>query len=77
MTEQVPPTVTDEPDAPTTTGVPEVDRVLSDIDGLDHLPLEEHLGAFERAHDALRSALDARPEPQTGEQIGEQPGEPA
>lgn len=69
MTEQVPPTGIDEPRAPTTTGVPEVDRVLADVDRLDDLPLEEHLGAFERAHDALRSALDARSD--------EHPGEPA
>jgi hypothetical protein len=47
--------------------------VLAEIDDLDELPLDEHLGAFERAHDALRSALDAAPDsaPDTG------PGEPA
>jgi len=53
---------------PTWTGVPAVDQVLRDVDDLDRLPLEEHLGQFERAHDSLRSALDAEP--------GE-PGDPA
>jgi len=73
MTEQVPPTGFDEPDTeestaadadlggPTTTGVPAVDQVLADVDRLDDAPLEEHLGAFERAHDSLRAALDGQP----------------
>jgi hypothetical protein len=55
MTEQVPPT------EPTRTGVPAVDDVLSEVDQLDERPLDEHLAAFERAHDSLRSALDAEP----------------
>jgi hypothetical protein len=46
---------------PTSTGVPAVDEVLRDVDDLDGLPLEEHLGRFERAHETLRSALDADP----------------
>jgi hypothetical protein len=72
MTEQVPPTGIDEPHADQpTTGVPAVDQVLADVDHLDQLPLEEHLGAFERAHDSLRSALDARPDDLTGEHPGE------
>ena len=45
----------------TTTGVPAVDGVLADVDRLDELPLEEHLAAFERAHESLRAALDAPP----------------
>lgn len=45
-----------------TTGVSEVDRVVADLDGLDDLPLAEHLGAFERAHASLRAALDADPD---------------
>jgi hypothetical protein len=76
MTEQVPPTeseerLTTEADigTPTTTGVPAVDAVLGDVDRLDDLPLEEHLGAFERAHESLRAALDADP--------GDHPGDPA
>jgi hypothetical protein len=46
---------------PTSTGVPAVDEVLRNVDDLDGLPLEEHLGRFERAHETLRSALDADP----------------
>jgi hypothetical protein len=81
MTEQVPPTGIDESDADRrpavadtdepTTGIPAVDQVLADVDRLDELPLEEHLGAFERVHDSLRSALDARPDDLTGEHPGE------
>ena len=68
MTQQVPPTGLqgDDPaerpptaDEPTTTGVPAVDEVLSVVDRLDDLPLEDHLSAFERAHESLRAALDA------------------
>jgi hypothetical protein len=46
---------------PTRTGVPAVDGVLADVDRLDGVPLDEHLAAFERAHESLRSALDADP----------------
>lgn len=77
MTEQVPPTEfesqssTMEADivVPTTTGVPAVDQVLADVDRLDDVPLKEHLGAFERAHESLRAALDAPPT--------DRPGDPA
>jgi hypothetical protein len=77
MTEQAPPMGSDEPDPgpetgvrdgvpssrdePTLTGVRAVDKVLADVDRLDDRPLDEHLAAFERAHDSLRSALDAEP----------------
>ena len=79
MTEQVPPLEIEEretaqsavdeagSDVPTTTGVPAVDRVLADVDRLDELPLEAHLGAFERAHESLRTALDSPP--------GDEPGD--
>ena len=50
-----------EPAEPTRTGVAAVDAVLADVDRLDGAPLDEHLAAFERAHEALRSALDADP----------------
>lgn len=40
------------------TGVSDVDDALSGLDGLDETPLAEHLEIFERAHGALRSALD-------------------
>src|SRR5262245_18017719 len=46
---------------PTWTGVPAVDEVLRGMDELDQLPLEEHLGQFEHAHETLRSALDGDP----------------
>jgi hypothetical protein len=46
---------------PTLTGVSAVDEVLRDVDDLDRLPVEEHLGRYERAHESLRSALDADP----------------
>ncbi|WP_151082134.1 hypothetical protein [Nocardioides cynanchi] len=54
----------DAPDAagaesPIRTGLPSVDAVLAEIDELDELPLDQHLARFERAHDTLRSALDA------------------
>jgi|SRR5512133_1649571 hypothetical protein len=45
------------------TGVPAVDEVLAEVDGLDDRPLDEHLATFERAHETLRSALDADPGP--------------
>ena len=50
-----------EPTETARTGVPAVDEVLADVDRLDGVPLEEHLPAFEKAHDGLRSALDADP----------------
>jgi hypothetical protein len=44
------------------TCVPSVDAVLAEIDDLDELPLDQHLATYERAHDTLRSALDAVPD---------------
>ena len=75
MTEHAPdgfhPTVDDEhavePADQVTTGVASVDRVLGELDGLDDLPLDEHVGAFERAHESLRSALDAPGDPAPGD----------
>jgi hypothetical protein len=65
-------------DGPTTTGVPAVDQVLSDVDRLDEAPLEEHLATFERAHDTLRSALDAPPgDAADREPSSQQPGDSA
>lgn len=58
---------------PTTTGVAAVDQVLADVDRIDELPLEEQLGAFERAHESLRSALDAQP----SDAPSDRPGDPA
>ena len=96
MTEQVPPTGRDEPETdeseqgemtaeadlggPTTTGVPAVDEVLSDVARLDQVPLEGHLATFERAHDSLRGALDAPADEAGREHAGQhrhQPDDPA
>ena len=41
--------------------------MLADVDRLDDQPLEEHLGAFERAHESLRAALDTSPRDDTGD----------
>ena len=40
------------------TGDAAVDSVLDQVEGLDELPVEEHVAVFERAHEDLRSALD-------------------
>ena len=50
-----------EPADPPATGVPGVDAALAEVDGVEAMPLEEQLAAFERAHDQLRSALDSEP----------------
>jgi hypothetical protein len=54
----------DEPavDASLRTGNERVDAVLDSLTGLDDLPVEEHVAVFEKAHEELRGALDARPE---------------
>ncbi|MBC2934733.1 hypothetical protein [Nocardioides sp. zg-1228] len=44
------------------TGVEAVDRVLADVSGLDGIPVSDHVAVFERAHEQLRRALDARPD---------------
>ncbi|PVG80830.1 hypothetical protein DDE18_20775 [Nocardioides gansuensis] len=44
------------------TGVPAVDEVLGSLHRLADLPLDEHVGVFEQAHDRLRRALDAQPD---------------
>lgn len=44
------------------TGTVAVDEVLDSLEGLDDLSVDEHVAVFERAHQTLRSALDARPE---------------
>lgn len=60
------------PDAPDTpdvsavaervrTGEDRVDAVIAGIEDLAGRPVEEHVGAFEQAHDELRRALDATP----------------
>ncbi len=46
-----------------TTGVASVDQVLADVAAVTDAPVSDHVAVFERAHDQLRRALDARPEP--------------
>ena len=50
-------------DQPETTGVASVDQVLAEVAAVTDRPVSEHVEVFERAHDQLRRALDARPEP--------------
>jgi hypothetical protein len=41
------------------TGHPEVDEVLSSLDGVSQLSLAEQVAVLERAHERLRGALDS------------------
>jgi hypothetical protein len=43
------------------TGDDRVDSVIAAIEGLEGRPVEEHVAAFEQAHDELRRALDGSP----------------
>lgn len=47
---------------PARTGVPALDSVLDSVAALEDRPLEDHVAAFESAHERLRQALDASPE---------------
>jgi hypothetical protein len=66
MTEQVHGATPGEPDdevrgeQPVRTGIDEVDVVLADVEGLGDVPVDQHVETFERAHEALRGALDGR-----------------
>lgn len=42
---------------PEPTGHPAVDEVLRSLDELDGRPVDDHVAAFEEAHDKLRRAL--------------------
>ena len=48
------------------TGVAAVDQVLADVAAASGTPVAEHVAVFERAHDQLRRALDAQPDPEQG-----------
>ena len=48
------------------TGVESVDRVLAEVATIADRPVSEHVEVFERAHEQLRRALDARPDPAPG-----------
>jgi hypothetical protein len=45
------------------TGVASVDRVLAAVTAVADAPIGEHVQVFERAHEQLRRALDAQPDP--------------
>jgi hypothetical protein len=44
-------------DGPESTGHPAVDEVLRSLEDLESRPVDEHVAAFEEAHDRLRRAL--------------------
>lgn len=44
------------------TGLAPVDEVLDHVARVSDRPVSEHVAVFERAHDQLRRALDARPD---------------
>ena len=50
-------TADSEGSAPVSTGHPAVDEVLRSLDQLDGRPVDEHVGAFEDAHESLRRTL--------------------
>ena len=52
------------------TGDQSVDRVLADVAALADAPVADHVQVFERAHEQLRRALDAQPEPATDREQG-------
>jgi hypothetical protein len=39
------------------TGNADVDRVIGSLDGLDDLPIADHVAVFEQAHETLRRTL--------------------
>jgi hypothetical protein len=51
---------------PSSTGVREVDEAMAQLDGLDDAPLSEHHEQLQRAHAALRDALDSDRSAQPG-----------
>ena len=52
------------------TGVAAVDQVLADVAAVPGTPVAGHVAVFERAHEQLRRALDAQPEPRPDDQQG-------
>lgn len=50
--------MSERPEEPVRTGIAEVDAVITAVEQLEDRPIEEHVGAFEMAHDRLRRALD-------------------
>lgn len=60
--EEQPGAATPPPLEVTPTGVPQVDAVLQEVADLADRPVSDHVAVFERAHEQLRRALDARPD---------------
>ncbi len=54
----------------TETGNAAVDTVIASLGGLAEIPVDEHVPVFERAHDQLRSALDAPAGPRPPASMG-------
>jgi hypothetical protein len=51
------------------TGHPAVDAVLASLEGLEAMPVHEHVAVFESAHESLRRSLD-----EAGSGTGDEPG---
>jgi hypothetical protein len=57
-------------------GHPAVDAVLASLEGLEDMPVHDHVAVFESAHDSLRRALDqAAGEAAPGEAPAGEPGQ--
>lgn len=61
---------------PVSTGHPAVDEVLRSLDGLDGRPVDEHVAAFEQAHETLRQTLSGAGD-ETGDETGDVGATPA
>ena len=58
------------------TGHPAVNAVLASLEGLEDMPVHDHVAVFESAHDSLRRALDeAADEAIAGEAPAGEPGQ--
>jgi hypothetical protein len=55
---------------PESTGLASVDQVLADVAAVADAPISDHVAVFERAHDQLRRALDAQPQPAPDDEQG-------
>jgi hypothetical protein len=55
----------EDPAGPVPTGHPAVDEVLRSLDELEGRPVDEHVAAFEEAHDRLRRALSGAADDET------------
>ena len=65
-----------EESAPASTGHPAVDEVLRSLDQLDGRPVDEHVAAFEGAHESLRRTLSGAGD-EAGHEAGHEAGDEA